>query len=336
MLRRFSTYLLFALVVTSAQEPPFRVQTRIVQVPVSVTNQSGESVDGLSAQDFTVLDNGIRQEKVRVDDFSTGLAPISIVILIQTSEASKPALMKINRIGGMIQPLITGERGAAAVVTFDQNIRWLQDFTSDDNQIRAALKNLRASRSEDARMIDAIAETAARLKERSGRRMLLVIGESRDRGSNARFERVRELIERESIEVFGIHYSAYATAMVAKPEDLPESSPMVMSGDPNDWPPSPPTVNLLAIGAELARLAKVKPIEILAQVSGGFDEIFTKETSLQRALGKLGSEVHSQYVLSFPQTSPSQGIHQLEVTVPAWRGVHVRARRTYLADQQLP
>lgn len=332
MLRQVFTYLLFALVSTSAQEPPFHVQTKIVQVPVSVTNQSGESMDGLSAQDFTVLDNGIRQENVSVDDFSIGLAPISIGILIQTSAGSKPALMKINRIGGMIQPLITGERGAAAVVTFDQNIKWLQDFTSDDNQIRSALKNLKASRREDARMIDAIAEVAARLKERSGRRMLLVISESRDRGSDTGFQQVRELIERESIEVFGIHYSAYATAMVAKPEDLPESSPMVMSGDPNDWPPLPPTLNFLAIGAELARLASVKPVEVLAQATGGFDDTFIKEAALQRAIGKIGAEVHSQYILSFPQLDLSRGIHQIQVTVPANRGVRVRARRTYLAD----
>ncbi|HEY4088741.1 MAG TPA: VWA domain-containing protein [Bryobacteraceae bacterium] len=332
MLRHVSTYLLFALVITSAQEPPFRVQTKVVQIPVSVTNQNGGSVDGLSAQDFTVLDNGIRQADVTLDDFSTGLAPISIGIVIQTSAASKPALVKISSIGGMIQPLIVGERGAAAVVTFDQNVRWLQDFTSDDIEIRSALKNLRASRSGEARMIDAIAEVADRLKERNGRRILLVIGESRDRGSDTGFQKVRELIERESIEVFGIHYSAYATAMVAKPEDLPESSPMVMSGDPNDWPPSPPTVNFLAIGAELARLASVKPVEVLAQLTGGFDDTFIKETALQRAIGRIGTDVHSQYVLSFPQLKPSRGIHQLEVTVPANRGVRIRSRRTYLAD----
>ena len=40
----------------------------------------------------------------------------------------------------------------------DQNIKWLQDFTSDDNQIRSALENLKASLSSEARMIDAIAE----------------------------------------------------------------------------------------------------------------------------------------------------------------------------------
>src|SRR6185312_6981382 len=190
-MRQVSLCLLLGIVTTSAQERPFQVQTKIVQVPVSVTDQSGRSVDGLSARDFTVLDDGIRQEEVSLDDFSTGLAPISIGIVIQTSAASTPALAKIRRIGSMIQPLIIGQQGAAAVVTFDQNIKWVQDFTSDDDQIRSALENLRASRSEEARMIDAIAEVAAHMKERKGRKMLLVIGESRDRGSDTGFQQAQ-------------------------------------------------------------------------------------------------------------------------------------------------
>ena len=64
-------------------------------------------------------------------------------------------------------------------------------------------------------MIDAMGEMAARMKERSGRKVMLVIGESRDRGSETGFQKVREQIERESIEVFGIQYSAYATTMIA-------------------------------------------------------------------------------------------------------------------------
>ena len=39
---------------------------------------------GLLARDFKVLDNGVVQQ-VTVDDFSTGLAPISLVIAVQTS-----------------------------------------------------------------------------------------------------------------------------------------------------------------------------------------------------------------------------------------------------------
>jgi len=37
----------------TAQDVPFRVQTKVVQVPVSVTDKNGRNVDGLTARDFT-------------------------------------------------------------------------------------------------------------------------------------------------------------------------------------------------------------------------------------------------------------------------------------------
>src|SRR5579864_2792191 len=96
------------------QDQTFRVQTRVVQVPTVVTSREGRGIDGLRASDFTVLDNGARQE-ITVDDFNAGLPPISLVIAIQSSGISRLALAKIVHIAGMIEPLITGRRGAAAM-----------------------------------------------------------------------------------------------------------------------------------------------------------------------------------------------------------------------------
>ena len=88
------------------REVPFRVRTKVVLVPVSVTDKNGKYVDGLTARDFDLRDDGALQ-KITVDDFGTGLAPISLVIAIQTSGISMPALAKIRKMGGMIEPLVT-------------------------------------------------------------------------------------------------------------------------------------------------------------------------------------------------------------------------------------
>src|ERR1700683_4334389 len=84
----------------AAQNESFPVQTKVVQVPVSVIGKNGQNVDGLAAHDFRVLDDGVQQE-VTVDDFSTGLPRISLAVAIQTSGISTPALTDIRRIGGM-------------------------------------------------------------------------------------------------------------------------------------------------------------------------------------------------------------------------------------------
>jgi VWFA-related protein len=331
--RRLAFCLLCSSGIVSAQSGSFGVQTSIVQVPVIVTAMDGRNVDGLVARDFRVLDNGAPQE-VSVDDFSSGLAPISLVIAIQTSGISTPALAMIRHIGGMIQPLVTGLRGEAAVVTFDSEIRWLQDFTADDNNIREAMKNVSAaSAMSQARMLDAIAAVADRMRKRKGRKMMLLISESTDRGSETTFKQSVEAIERQGIEVFGAHYSAYGTSLLAKPRDLPEAPPpSALSADPSDWPDSPPGVDFLAIISEVARLGKTNAVKALARVSGGADYPFVREQAIEKAIEKLGVEVHNQYILSFPQRENGAGIHRIEVLSQDRGDIIIRSRRTYWAD----
>jgi hypothetical protein len=43
-------------------------------------------------------------------------------------------------------------------------------------------------------------------------------------------------------------------------------------------------------------------------------------------------EVHSHYILSFPQRTNAAGMHQIEVSVPSRSDLHIRARRTYWVD----
>jgi VWFA-related protein len=336
MMRRTAVCVICSLGFMTAQNVPFRVQTKVVLVPVSVTDKHGRYVDGLTARDFNVRDDGALQE-VTMDDFGTGLAPVSLVIAIQTSGISMPALAKIRQIGGMIKPLVTAPRGEVAVVAFDEEIQWLQDFTRDDENIRQAVRNLKpGSALRSARMLDAIADVADRMRPRKGRKMLLLISETRDRGSKTTVQQALDAVEREGIEVFGAHYSTFATALIAKPGDLPDvppPPPALTSADPS-IPPDPyrgGDVGGLII--ELARLGKTNVIQALTTATGGSDYPFLKERGIENAIEKLGAEVHSQYILSFPQRDNTPGPHLIEVSVANRNGLRIRSRRTYWADQ---
>jgi hypothetical protein len=76
--RRVAICLLCWRGIATAQNGSFSIQTNVVQVPVMVTERNGRYVDGLVARDFKVLDNGAPQQ-ITVDDFSSGLAPISLL-----------------------------------------------------------------------------------------------------------------------------------------------------------------------------------------------------------------------------------------------------------------
>jgi VWFA-related protein len=276
-----------------------------------------------------VLSDGIDQD-VTLDSFDTGVAKISLVIAVQTSGISTPALTKIRRIGGMIQPLVIGSGGEAAVVSFDDKVTWSQDFTSDSGAIQRAVENLKPGSYTDARMLDAVAEVSDRMKQRRGRKVLLLISESRDRGSKIKFEQAMEAVGSQGIEVFGAHYSAYSTALVAKPGDRPDlhdaPAPRI------EGPDGSPTANPLAIFTELGRLGKVNAIEALTRSTGGSDYPFLKERGVESAIEKLGVEVHSQYILSFLPRGEPKGMHRIDVSVRGRNDLRVHSRRDWWPD----
>jgi VWFA-related protein len=295
-----------------AQQQTFRVQSKVVQVPVVVTDKEGRNIDGLRARDFTVLDNGVPQE-VTLDDFAAGLPPISLVVAVQSSQTSQLALADIRRIGAMIQPLVTGQRGEVAVVAFDHDIQWLQDFTRNEDKIHDAIKSLRTGAATGARIFDTIAEAADRMRPRQGRKMLLLISQSNDSGSRSKFQEAVEAVEREGIEVFAAHYSSYAMSWIARSEDFPEK----------------PILDQMFY-AELARIGSINHVRALALATGGSDYSFARQQGIDKAIGQLGAEVHSQYILSFPQRQEDTlGMHQIEVSLPARGDLRIRARQAY-------
>ena len=77
-----------ALVHTAAQQQPFRTAVDVVELSVAVT--SGKTVVAdLTATDFEVLDNGVKQDVLGV---SRELLPIDVTLVIDTSESLTPAL----------------------------------------------------------------------------------------------------------------------------------------------------------------------------------------------------------------------------------------------------
>lgn len=315
---RAAVFLMAGLVV--AEDRSFRSETRVVQVPVSVRDAQGKNVDGLKARDFLVTDDG-RPREIALDTFGTGMAPISLVIAVQTSGISRPALAKVRRIGGMIVPLVIGNRGEAAVVTFDDEVNWRLDFTGSSEAIRKAVRGLDFTPGDkanlQARMLDAVVDAADLMKTRKGRRVLLLISESKDRGSRAHPDQAIQAVEREGVEVFAATYSASATAWIADPEDLP--------------PPSGP--DYIAAFTELFRLGKTNHALALTQATGGTDYSFLREAGIEKAIEALGVDVHSQYILSFAQPEgTAKGMHEIAVSMPGRAGMRLRARQAYFAD----
>jgi VWFA-related protein len=303
-----------------AQDQAIRTNVHLVLVPTTVMDKKGTLIDGLSANDFVVTDD-LAPQTVHLDTSDTVLAPVSLVILVQSSGISSPALARIRLVGAMIKPLVIGDRGQAAVISYDTEVRVFQEFTSDGGKIRTAFEGIEPRTIRQAKLIDAVIEGMKMLDTRpeNYRRIMIVMGESRDRGSKKKLAEAVEMAQRAGVVIYSLTYSAEGQAWTSSSEDDPS-----MPGGPD---------YIGAIG-ELARLGKTNDADAFAKATGGRHLGFLKQKSLEAAISRLGEEIHSQYLLSFvPPESKDMGLHHIEVKVPKFPGAVVRARPGYWPEK---
>ncbi len=299
-----------------AQEP-IRTNVPLVLVPVTVTDAKGKTIDGLQAEDFILKDDDAPQKQIRLDTSDTVLAPIALVVAIQASGISQPALEKIRKVGSLMQPLVGGNRSSAAILAYDAEVRTLLDFTRDGDKITGAFETVQARTIKDGVLLDAAMQSIQMLSTRpeNYRRILITLGESRDRGSKSKIDKVTEAAQRAGVVIYPITYSAQKTAWTAKPQDNP---PLPMGPD------------YIGVFVELGRMGTANQADVMAKQTGGQHLSFTRLQGLEEALGRLGNEIHSQYLLSFvPEESKNKGYHRLIVEVRGHNGAVIRARPGY-------
>jgi VWFA-related protein len=329
---RWAVLLLFTPAVW-AQEPRFQTHAREVVVPVAVVTKNGKPVENLTANDFLVLNDG-KPQTARMLPRDSNTLPIHAVIVLQTSGSSDAALAKIKKTASVISNYITNdmETGApslAAVVSASDEVRVQQDFTSDANILGDVFAKISAT-GDSGRLLDGVSLACDLLAARkeAARRVIVLIGESRDRKSEAHFPDVVAKAQKTDAVIYTISYSAYATAFTQKaserktPEEPGSYDPTAKGGIP-----------LLGIAIELARLAKVNVAQALADATGGGHEKFTTLKGLETQLSEIGTEVHNRYTLTFVPPEPqATGYHRLSVSVRKPGDLKVHARAGYWTE----
>jgi VWFA-related protein len=221
----------------------------------------------------------------------------------------------------MIQPLITGERGAAAVLAVDDRVTAARDFTSNPSEITQAFQRLSPSRSRRTVLLDAVTRAVEMFRQRPAteRRVLLLIGEAKDRGSESKLETVLAQLQRENIQVFSATYSATRTQFTTSAADRPK--------------PSGAESDILAGLSELVRLGQVNTAEALSLHTGGRKLSFATLHSLEEIVTRVGEQLHAEYLISFPATGP-EGFHPLSLRLREPGKRTLAARQGYWAMAQ--
>ena len=303
---------LFAISVLG-QQTTIRTTVPLVTVPLSVTDKNGNPITGISASDFILLDNG-EPRPVNVDMLESGISPISLVAVVQTSNMSLAAIAKIKKVGSMIPLAIVGANGAAALVTYDAQVRLVQDFTADADAISEAFSDLKAADATTGHMLDAVDRALDLLAAQPGghRRNILIIGEAKDRGSEARLDTIVQKLQQTGTTVYSMNYSKLITPFTMKPEEYE------------------PTGDYLQGMIELVRLAKRNTMNTLTGITGGKRFGFETKAGLERDLMLLSKDIHNRYLVSFtPAIEQTSTFHKIEIEIKNAPGTITRIPTGY-------
>lgn len=324
----------------TGSNPELRIRELVTNVvaPVVVTDDRGNLVNGLQPHEFILRDNDKIQD-VKVD---VTFQPIDVVVAIQADAVVEDVLPKIKKMGSLLEALVVGEQGTVAIIAFDHRIRVMQEFTSDGAKIKAALEKINPGSSQ-ARQWDAVNDAARMLSKRAKdrRRVILLISETRDKGSEGRGRETLLAVEFNNVMVYTVNMSRFLNTLTAKtpvprPDPIPPSArtlPGGVASTPNTVAQYGGTGNVLPAFVEIFRQVKSifisNPAEVLTKFSGGREFGFVSQRALEEAVSKIGEELHSQYLLSYnPNNKLEGGWHEIKVQVRR-PGVNVRTRPGY-------
>ena len=192
---------------------PIKTTTTVVIAPTTVRDRNGEFVNGLQLQDFELYDNN-KLQKVNADVRDE---PLSMVVAVQRSSNLTDFLPKIQRIGTMLNQLVAGQDGEIAVVGFDHRIQTMQDFTKEGTKISEAMQKMTPGSSVHA-VVDAVNYSIRMLKNRppDRRRVLLLIAEKRDRGSELRLREALTEAQFANVSIYSLDISTIVAALTDK------------------------------------------------------------------------------------------------------------------------
>jgi Ca-activated chloride channel homolog len=271
-----------------------KVDVKLVNIFVNVTDANGAIVGGLTRDDFSIAEDN-RPQNISLFERQSEL-PLNLTLAIDTSASTyKDRAIEQKAAKGFVHALMRAQ-DQMSVLEFSTFVTQLTTFTNKVGQIDSGLDRMRGEGG--TALYDAIYLSAQELGKKDGRKVLVLVSDGDDTASNASYEQALEQALRNEAMIYSII-------------DVP-----IEASAGRD------------LGGEhaLVTLAEQTGGKSFYVDSGGLDEAFKKVSDDLRTQYLIGYYPHNQ--------EPGRNFHRLNVTIPRATkdAFNVRYRTGYYGD----
>lgn len=247
------------------QTPSFRGGVELVSLNVTVVDGSGRYVTDLAPEDFSVFEDGVKQD---VTFFNRTNLPIALALLLDTSASMETRLPIAQEAAIGFARRLRGQ-DLAEVIDFDSRVVVLQTFTNTTADLEQAIR--KTSSGGSTSLFNAVYIALKDLKkvmaknvDEIRRQAIVLLSDGEDTSSLLPFEEVLDLAKRSETAIYAIG---------------------LRSGDPGS-------------GVKGFKEAEFV-LRQLAQETGGRAFFPSQASDLNNVYGQIGDELSNQYTVGY-------------------------------------
>ncbi len=168
---------------------------------LTVVDQSGATVGGLTKDHFLVREDGTRELPIIVEETTTTSAGVTMVLTLDRSGSMEQAMPAAKQAATTFVNLM-GQNDQTAIVSFSTRATVDQTFTNDKTLLHAAI-NAMVARGGTA-IYDALLTSADLLAGVTGRKAIILMTDGEDKDSNATLDQVVQRFATREVPVYAI------------------------------------------------------------------------------------------------------------------------------------
>jgi VWFA-related protein len=279
--------------------PTFTVDTREVDLYVSVGDKDGKLISGIPRSAFKVLENGVEQP---IKAFSQTDVPVSMGIVIDNSGSMRDKRANVNA-ASLALVKASNPSDEVFLIGFNDTAYLDQEFTSDTKLLEAALDKTETRGGTAMRdaihlaldYMKGLCTTCTSKGAKRDKKVLLVITDGEDNTSDETLEQLVREARQSGVLI-------YAIGLLE--QEIPGE----------------------------ARAAK-RALKALAEASGGLDYYPKNLAEVERITPQVAKEIRNQYLIAYTPLNPAlDGTYRkIDIRLTGFGKPNVRYRNGYYA-----